>query len=63
MIFKDLLNNSEVSYGIEFTPWEEWLGMTIEPASLEAFDEVAILAHCLWERTWGKHRLAKEELC
>ena len=44
--------NSEVSYGIEFTPWEEWLGMTIEPASLEAFDEAAILAHCLWEMTF-----------
>lgn len=45
--------NSEVSYAIEYTPWEEWLGMEIEPATLEAIDEVGVLAHCLWEMTFA----------
>lgn len=45
--------NAEVSYAIEFTPWEEWLGMEVDPATLEAFDEVAIIAHCLWEMTFA----------
>lgn len=45
--------NSEVCYAIEFTPWEEWLGMAIEPATLAAFDEVGVIAHCLWEMTFA----------
>ena len=39
-IFKDdKIGNQEVSYGIEFTDWEEWLGTDI-------------IAHCLWEMSF-----------
>lgn len=44
--------NSEVSYAIEFCPWAEWLGMKIDPKSLGAFGEEAIIAHCIWEMTF-----------
>ena len=44
--------NEEVHYGIEFTPWNEWIAMTIDPISFEDFSEIEIAAHCLWEMTF-----------
>lgn len=44
--------NREVSYGIEFTDWAEWLDMEIEPETLSRYAEVDIIVHCLWEMTF-----------
>mgnify|MGYP000861809187 FL=1 len=41
-----------VKYGIEFVPWEEWLGMGISKETLDTFDENEIIAHVLWEMTF-----------
>jgi len=52
-IFKDdKIGNQEVSYGIEFVDWEEWLGMDIDPGSISNYSETDIIAHCLWEMTF-----------
>lgn len=52
-IFKDdQIGNQEVSYGIEFVEWEEWLGMDIDPESLSKYSETDIIAHCLWEMSF-----------
>ena len=40
------------SHAIEFTPWQEWLGMPIHPESLDHFTELEIIAHCLYEMTF-----------
>ena len=40
------------SQAIEFTPWRQWLGMTISEESLSAFTELEIIAHCLFELTF-----------
>jgi hypothetical protein len=42
----------EVAFGLDFKPWNEWLGMNIEPDSLEQFSDEEIVAHCLWEMTF-----------
>jgi len=52
-IFKDdKIGNQEVTYGIEFTDWEEWLGMDIDPESTSKYHETDIIAHCLWEMSF-----------
>jgi len=52
-IFKDdKIGNQEVSYGIEFTNWEEWLGMDIDPESTSNYHETDIIAHCLREMSF-----------
>ena len=52
--FKDEgIGNQEESFAIEYTPWEEWLGMGIDQVSSENFSEVEIIAHCLWEMTFA----------
>lgn len=52
-IFKDdEVGNREVTYGIEFTDWAEWLGMEIDPETLSSYSEVDIIGHCLWEMTF-----------
>ena len=47
-------NDSEdtVSYAIEFRPWAEWLGMTIDELTLKNFNELEIISHCLFEMTF-----------
>ncbi len=37
---------------IEFTPWNEWLGMTISKETLADFNELEIICHCLFEMTF-----------
>ncbi len=48
----DQIGNQEVSYGIEFVEWEEWLGMDLDPESLSKYSAADILGHCLWEMTF-----------
>lgn len=45
-------SKSEHSWAIEFTPWDKWLGMSIEPLMLYTFSEEEVICHCLWEMTY-----------
>jgi len=42
----------EVSYGIGFTEWSEWLGMKIDKKTVKNFTKDEIVSHCLWEMTF-----------
>ncbi|RYM35806.1 hypothetical protein ERX46_02080 [Brumimicrobium glaciale] len=42
----------EFSQALEFTPWNEWLGMEISQESLHHFTELEVIAHCLFEMTF-----------
>jgi hypothetical protein len=44
--------NQEMPYALDLTPWEEWLGMEVDPGSLEPFNRAELVAHCLWELTF-----------
>lgn len=46
--------NEEENYsqGIEFKPWQEWLGMDVSSESLNDFSELEIIVHCLYEMTF-----------
>ncbi|MCL0060381.1 hypothetical protein M1N88_00625 [Dehalococcoidia bacterium] len=48
----DEIGNQEVSYGIDFTDWAEWLGMEIDQESFSKYSELDIIGHCLWEVTF-----------
>ena len=48
----DEIGNQEMSYGIEFVEWEEWIGMDIDQESLSKYSAADILVHCLWEMTF-----------
>ena len=45
-------NSITNSYAIEFVKWEKWLGMELAPETLENFNELEIIAHCLFEMTF-----------
>ena len=49
----DEVGNQEVSYAIEYTSWEEWLEMEIDPSSLKRYSNLENIAHCLWEMTFA----------
>ncbi len=49
---KDNTGEHTMSLAIEFTPWNEWLGMDVSPESLSEFNELEIIAHCLYEMTF-----------
>ncbi len=36
---------------IAFTPWEQWLGMIIDPGTMAAFEPLDVIVHCLAEMT------------
>lgn len=40
------------SYALEFVKWENWLGMDISPETIDHFNELEIIAHCLFEMTF-----------
>ena len=40
------------SLALDFTPWNEWLGMDIDKDTLDGFSELEIIAHCLYEMTF-----------
>lgn len=46
--------NSEVNWGLEFNPWNEWLGMSIDPETANNIElsKADIVAHALWEMTF-----------
>ena len=44
--------NSETSFALELVPWEKWLGMEIDPSTLQAYASPDIIAFCLWEMTF-----------
>jgi hypothetical protein len=46
------LTDQEMPYALDVTPWEDWLGMQIDPSSLKRFDPAELVAHCLWELTF-----------
>jgi len=41
------------SLAIEYTPWNEWLGMPIDDNSLKMFTELELISHCLNEMTYA----------
>ncbi len=49
---KDNTHGHTNSLAIEFTPWNEWLGMEIDEKSLQNFSELEVIAHCLYEMTF-----------
>jgi len=40
------------SQALDFTPWSEWLAMKIATESLHNFNELEIIAHCIYEMTF-----------
>jgi len=42
----------QFSQALEFTPWGEWLAMEVATESLQNFNELEIIAHCLYEMTF-----------
>lgn len=42
----------EFSQALEFTPWNQWLAMEIASESLLNFNDLEIIAHCLYEMTF-----------
>lgn len=44
--------NAEQSFGIEFAPWCEWLGMEIDAETINTYTPVEIVANCLFEMTY-----------
>ena len=48
-------NPTDVTNGlaIEFTPWNKWLGMGIDPITAKTFSEPEIICHCLTEMTYA----------
>lgn len=53
---KIFTNSITDSYAIEFVKWENWLGMTIAPETIDNFSGLEILAHCLYEMTFCGYR-------
>ena len=45
-------NKQKQLWGLDFTPWAEWLCMEIEEETIDKFSEIEILCHCLWEMTF-----------
>ncbi|MFX1254341.1 MAG: DUF6557 family protein [Promethearchaeota archaeon] len=39
-------------YILVLTRWEEWLGLEIHLDTLNNFDFIDIIVHCLWEMTF-----------
>lgn len=48
-LYGDLKN---VSWALEFRPWQEWLAMDVFETTLAMFDHDLIIAACLWEMTF-----------
>ena len=45
-------NKIKESLALEFTPWAEWLGMSIDQESIKSFSSLEIICHCLDEMTF-----------
>jgi len=53
-------NSLTDSYAIEFVEWKKWLGMDLENETINNFNELKIIAHCLYEMTFCGY--AEEEI-
>ena len=49
---KVMHGDTETKWSLAFRPWRAWLGMSIEPATLEAHAPAHVVAHCLYEMTF-----------
>jgi hypothetical protein len=49
---KSSANNLTESLALEFTSWDEWLGMNIDQSSMKSFSSFEIICHCLHEMTF-----------
>ncbi len=47
------LEDITTSLAIEFTSWDKWLGMGIDPLTLKEFTEPETICHCLNEMTYA----------
>ena len=52
--------NSEVGYALDFTPWNEWLGMEIDEISFQKLTKDEVCACILWEMTF--HGFSEEPI-
>lgn len=43
---------AETDFTLALEPWERWLGMAVDPATLADYAPAQIVAHCLWEMTF-----------
>lgn len=41
-----------ISLALEFTGWDEWLGMDLDKKSMMDFTELELISHCLYEMTF-----------
>jgi len=39
--------NAETNFSLSFKPWEEWLGMEVDPCSFENYTKSQIVAYCI----------------
>ena len=47
-------NSEDIDYALDFQPWDEWLGMSVDPLALQTLGLARVAAHCLYELTfWG----------
>jgi hypothetical protein len=42
----------EQRYGLDLSPWKDWLAMHVPPALEDAMQAAEIVAHCVWEMTF-----------
>jgi len=42
----------EQTWALDFSPWEEWLGMDLDQGSLEEYGEDVFVSRCIWEMTY-----------
>lgn len=40
------------SLALEFTSWDQWLGMDLDEKSIKDFTELEVISHCLFEMTF-----------
>jgi hypothetical protein len=40
-------------FSLKFSPWEKWLGTTVDDLVLGQYERAEIVAICLWDMTWA----------
>ena len=53
--------DEEVSYALDYTPWNKWIGMEVDSTVLSQFTPLDIAVHCLWEMTFVSFREAERD--
>ncbi len=54
-------DDTGMGWAIEFVDWNEWLGMKINPKSMQEFSLLDIVCHALWEMTFCGYSQKKLE--